>query len=416
MRAIPYSLLVAMLLSLAVVAGEDEVDELDDLALMFDLESMDTAAARKLADKLIKDPENLDAGTAVGLIAHPKLNDAKRATRLYDLVKDKVGPDDYELLADSALLGEASSDPVLASLVIRLIGLTRNPEAKETLMTAFRKGDPAFRAAAAHAIGYFGDLSLLPRLQEEYAKLGQPPRNKQYADGLVRGMLLLADFDHFPGLVAEQARVSGGIVGCVMQIASHFSSPHSKRLASKRLVGFRQQHARLQKDIVEIAPRFPAELARYVVDLVEPNQCDVLYRLLPQLMTDEHYAAYIPALRAKCMDLRQFVLDRLTDGLVKPSDLSEIRRIILEWYGDADPMGRLWAIRNCGVLEAEPRRKLLLKALASDDRWERVAAILEIQRAPEEPLIQSARALANTTDPDTRLHLNRLLLRFSPLP
>jgi len=406
MKGTLQALLAAVLALAAPVRAEEE--ELDEMSLMFDLEGMSTAELRVLADKILRDPEVASVEAAVGVIAQPKLNDAKRATALFRLIKDKVEPDQYDILADTPLLQDSGSEPVVAALVIKLIGLTRNPEARETLLNAVRRGHPSLRGAAAHAVGYFGDPKLLPVLEELHGGPGKAPKDREYADGLVRGMLLLGDFRHFPGLVAEQAKVSTGIVGAVMQIASHFSSPQTKRSARKRLAWLRKRRQRLREDIVEVAPKFPVELARYLMELTGPNECDVMYRLLPRLVTADHYQRFIPVLRAKCQDLRQLVLDLLLDGEAGPADIAEIRKIVMEWYEGEDPMGRLWALRNCRVFEPEARRKLIMDALRAGDRWERVEAILEVRRAPDQQLLAAALKLSETTDPDLRFYLARL--------
>ena len=403
-----------LLLQSSAVAQDDDLEDFDDVSLMFDLDTMSSKELQALADKMIKNPEELSAEDAASVIAQPKLNDAGRAARLYRLVRDKVTPELYEVIADSAAIKEPSSDPVTASFVIRLIGLTRNPEARETLLNSFGTGPSTFRAAAAHGIGYFGDKRLLPLLQKAHRRQGSPPKDKEYADGLVRGMLLLGDFKPLPGIIAELANVERGIVGGVMQIASHFSSPKTKHQARKRLVDLRKRQRQLLADILEIAPLFPAELAGYVVNLVHPGECDVIYRLLPQLITEQDYARYIPALRCKNPDIRQLILDLLMDGRASENEVAKIRALVVEWYEGNGPMDRLWAIRNCGVLEQTARRQMLLEAVKNGDRWERVEAIDEIRRAPDAELLSAVRTLlAQSPDPDVAIHARRLTAGLS---
>jgi len=397
------------------VSAQDDLDDLDDdddLSLMLDLDDMDTGEVRALADKMLKTPGDYSAEAALRVISHPDLNDSKRAERLYRSFKGKVTAEDYEVLADSPLLREGFSEPIVAGLVIRLVGITKNPEARSILLDAFRRGDPAYRAAAAHAIGLSGDKRLLPVLQKALdaaMKKGDTP--KEYLDGLVRGMLHLGDAKHLPRLIAETAAAASTVARAVLKIASGYTPPREKFLTRKRLPGMRQRHRALTYDIVDIAPLFPKELAEQITKTTGPGACDVLYRSLPRLITEEHYGHFIPALRARNWDLRQLALDILMDGKVKDEDLPEVRRIILEWYEGDDAVGRAWAVRNSWALDEETRGRVLMEALDSGARWLQVEAARAIRGKPTKELLASAKALAaETQDPDVLLDLNRLLL------
>jgi hypothetical protein len=103
-------------------------------------------------------------------------------------------------------------------------------------------------------------------------------------------------------------------------------------------------------------------------------------------------------------------------GKAKPADMPEIRKILLEWHGGEDRVGRTWAVRNSWALDKEMRQKTLLETLKSGNRWEQVEAVREIRREPDEGLLAAARDLASRTrDPDVLFHLNRFLVaRSSP--
>lgn len=403
-----YTLLALSCSALEAVAGQ----EVDEVSLALELDGMATPAIQKLADEVLKEPDRYSTDIALRVTVHPKLDDPVRANRLYELLKDRLKPEQFEILSDHPLLQDPVSNLPLASLVLRLIGRTRSPDAKNVLLEALRSEHISYKAAAAHAIGLLGDKELLPVLQKEYDELKARQvlsQNKEYADGLVRGMLLLGNASYLPGLIKETATTASEVAGTALTIASGYTPPPEKDRAMKRFPYLRERYGQLQNDLVEIAPLYPQELAEYIVAQTDPAICDVLYRLLPRLITDKTYAAYIPALKAKCLDLRQLVLDVLTDGKVKPDDLTLIRKAVLEWYQGDDRVGRAWAVRNCGVLDPADRRRILLEVLESGNRWERVEAIKEIRREPDKDLLDAAQSLlAGTSDPDVQLHLARL--------
>jgi hypothetical protein len=229
-------------------------------------------------------------------------------------------------------------------------------------------------------------------------------------------MLHLGDARHLPRLISETAAAAKTVAGTVLTIASGYTPPRERFLCQKRLPGMRQRHQALTFDIVEIAPLFPKELAQQVTEATDPDVCDVLYRSLPGLVTETDYKAFVPALRARCWDLRQLTLDLLMAGKAKEEDLPEIRKTVLEWYEGKDRVGRTWAVRNLWALDKEMRRKMLLETLKSGSRWEQVEAVREIRREPDEGLLAAARDLAaRTRDPDVLLNLNRFLVaRSSP--
>lgn len=413
---LPYGCIILALLAGPIVAQDDldDLDDDDDLSLMLDLDDMGTDEVRALADKMLKTPGEYSAEAALRVLSHPNLNDSKRAEHLYRAFKEKVRAEDYDVLADSPLLREGFSEPIVAGLVIRLAGRTRNPKAKAAILEAFRRGDPSYRAAAAHAIGLLGDKRLLPVLQKEFERTSKgddSDQQKEYVDGLVRGLLHLGDSKHLPRLISETASAAETVARTVLKIASGYTPPREKFLAQKRLPGMRQRHRALTYDIVEIAPLFPKELSQLVTRVTSPGMCDVLYRSLPQLITEEHYAHFVPALHARNWDLRQLTLDLLMDGKAKEKDFPEIRRIILEWYEGDDAVGRAWAVRNCWALADETRRRVLMEALKSGNRWLQVEAVREIRRLPDRELLAASKALAaETQDPDVLFDLNRLLL------
>ncbi|MDP6506705.1 MAG: HEAT repeat domain-containing protein, partial [Planctomycetota bacterium] len=339
---------------------------------------------RGLADKLLKTADGDSTEIVLRVIAHENLNDSDRAERLYHAFKTHVKKEHYEVLSELDRPGQGFADPVVASLLIRLVGLTRHRDARKKILEAFRTGDPAYRAAAAHALGYFGDRKLLPLLEREFrrsqVKSTRNPgstssANKDYTDGLLRGMLHLGDSRHLPRLMSETATAAKTVAVTVLKIASGYTPPRDKHLARKRLPGMRQRHRALVRDIVEIAPKFSTELASFITSVSNPDECDVLYRLLPQLVSEQSYPSYIPVLKARSWDLRQLTLDLLMDGNPEPKNLSLIRRAITEWYEGEDRAGRTWAIANCHVLETDSRSRILLEILKSGSRWEQVAAI-----------------------------------------
>ena len=96
------------------------------------------------------------------------------------------------------------------------------------------------------------------------------------------------------------------------------------------------------------------------------------------------------------------------------ADPRELQAIVVEWHEGNGPMDRLWAIRNCGVLEQTARRQMLLEAVKNGDRWERVEAIDEIRRAPDAELLSAVRTLlAQSPDPDVAIHARRLTAGLS---
>lgn len=413
MKRIAYLLLIALLPCVPCLA-EDDDEEFDDLSLMLDLDGMETPAVQKLADKVLKGSDEFSTETAIRVIAHPKLNDARRAERLYRAFKAQVEEEHFEVLSDSPLLSEAVGDPVVSAILIRMAGLTKHSDARRILLERLRWGDPSCRAAAAHAIGLYGDRKLLPLLQREYRGLRQKASkdaSREYGDGLVRGLLHLGDVKHLPRLLSEAADASKAVARTVLTIASGYTPPDKKHLARKRLPGIRQRHRALEYDIVEIAPLFPKELAKLITEATHPDVCDVLYRRLPDILTKESYPTFIPTLRAKCWDLRQLVLDLLLEGLAQPKDMPAIRKAVLEWYEGGKPIGRTWAVRNCRALDDTTRRQILMDALNRGGRWERVEAVREIRRAPDPDLLAAAKALAKSEqDPDVQFDLARLLL------
>ncbi|MDP6118251.1 MAG: HEAT repeat domain-containing protein [Planctomycetota bacterium] len=411
---------IAVLLAMSCVALAQDFDDLDDdLSLVLDLDDMAKDELREIADKLLKTPDEASVEIVLRVIAHENLDDSDRAELLYHTFKTHVKKEHYEVLSELDRPGQGFADPVVASLLIRLVGLTRHRDARKKILEAFRTGDPAYRAAAAHALGYFGDRKLLPLLQREFrrlqAKATRDPdstssANKDYTDGLLRGMLHLGDSRHLPRLMSEAATAAKTVAVTVLKIASGYTPPRDKHLARKRLPGMRQRHRALVRDIVEIAPKFSTELASLITSVSNPDECDVLYRLLPQLISEQSYPSFIPVLKARSWDLRQLTLDLLMDGNPEPKNLSLIRRAVTEWYEGEDRAGRTWAIANCHVLEMDARRKILLEVLNSGSRWEQVAAIKQIRRKPGKGLLSAAASLAQKThDPDVRFHLARLM-------
>jgi len=403
---------VLLLFSLCLAAQEDE--EFDELSLILELDAMDTAGVRKLADRILAKPGDFSAADAILVLSHPNLDDANRARRLYRAFKGDVAALHYEILAESPFLDESKLDPVVTPLLLRLVGLTKHPDAKELLVDRLRWGDPVSKAAAAHATGLYGDKGLLPLLRKELQNLqegGAQAVGSMYGDGLLRGLLHLGEAQYLPRLLTETAAAARAVARTVLTVASGYTPPDQKRLARRRLPGLRQRHRRLELDIVDIAPIFSRELAKYIVEVTDPDVCDVLYRRLPELLSDESYAAFIPALRARCWDLRQLILDVLMDGKARPQELPTIRNIVLEWRQGEDPVGRAWAVRNAWALDAAARRRVLVDALENGNRWEQVAAIREVRRAPDQDLLGAARALAGeTVDPDVRFDLARLFV------
>ena len=199
--------------------------------------------------------------------------------------------------------------------------------------------------------------------------------------------------------------------GAVRTVASGYTPPALKEGARRRLVMLRRRHDELRMDIVEIAPLHPEKLAHYVVGLTSPGQCDVVYRLMPRLLTPSTYRAFMPMLKASNWDLRQLALDLLMDGLAQAEDLPEVRQAVLDWHAGPDPVGRTWAARNLWVLPDAQRRQLLTRTMLEGRRWDVMGAIDVIRRTREEELLVAARELAGTTtDPDILFHLRRLLV------
>ena len=392
----------------------DDLDEGDDLSLMLDLDGMDKEEVREFADNMLKKPEGYSAEAAMRVISHSNLNDSKRAARLFHAFKRKIKEEDFEVLADSPLLQQGFTDPEVAALMVKLAGLTRHPQARSILLDAFRRGDPAYRAAAAHAIGLYGDRKFLPMLQKVFDQVKGATDSEQHvvlADGLVRGMLHLGDARHLPRLLSETGVAAKLVATTVLQIASGYTPPRTKHFARKRLPGMKARHRSLERDIIEIAPIFPRELAGLITEATNPDVCDVLYRLLPQLLDNKDYATFIPTVRAKCWDLRQLALDLLMDGLAKPEELPAIRKIVVEWYEGEDRVGKTWAVRNCGYLDAAARQRMLMGVLKNGNRWDRIEAAIEIRRKPTEELLAAAKDLAKSTDDaDVQLDLGRLLV------
>lgn len=395
------------------VAADEQFDE---MPLLFELEKMDEKKVRKLADEIAKNPEKYSPEISIRVIAHPKLGDAERARKLYRVIRDKIRREDYELLSDLRLLKETTADPEIASVLVKLVGLTKAPEAKGLLLELFNSGETTLRSAAAEAIGLYGDRNLLQLLRKEYEKLKRKPvsfQTKELMDGVVRGLMYLGDPDCLPGLLRETAEASREIARAALTIASGYTPPHAKNLARKRLPYLRKRYAQLQNDIADIAPLFPEELVKLLTTATDPDECDMLYRLLPRLVTHKNYKKFIPALRAENIDLRQFLLDMLVDRFATEDDLQAMREILRQWYEGADLIGRVWAIRNLRIFEPQERKEKLLSALRNGGRWEKVEAIKEIRRKPDEELLSYTRQLARgERDPEVLYHLSRLLKTY----
>ncbi|MBI2195113.1 MAG: HEAT repeat domain-containing protein [Planctomycetes bacterium] len=408
--------LASLLLTPALCPAQED----DEESVLMDLDGMDTKAVQELADGFLKDPQRFSTEVAIRVIVHPKLNDVLRATNIYEAIKRRVDSDHYEALAEHPLLQNPDSDFVVAALVIRLIGRTRNPEARETLVGALNSEHLPYRAAAAHAIGLFGDRSLLPRLQKEYEGLrarGKLSQNQEVADGLLLGMLLLGEVQHLPGLVSQNAAAAKAVAQTALTIANGYTPPPEKHLAMKRLPYLKERHLQLQRDLVEIAPLYPNEMSACIVDAADPDICDVLYRLLPQLVSEATPKAYIPAIKARCWDLRQLALDVLMEKRLAAEDAAAVRQALLDWLQGEDRVGKAWALRNAWALDPAQRRQVLLDALNNGGRWDRVEAIDVIRRFPDPELLQAAQDMASsTTDPDVQFHLARLLLAHAPAP
>ncbi len=405
-------------------AGNDGLDDLD-VGLEFD--ATDKAGVRKIADQMLKDPASINVEKAIQVIGHPALGDIDKASSLYEAVKTRVKPEHAATLSrllkvDDSFLqvseqkpgaqGAALDSPT-TGLLVRLLGRTRNPEAKDILLRFFKGNDMILKGAAAEGIGLLGDKSQLPLLQQEFGRLGNQKSSDSaydFSDSLLLGMLYLGDFRYLSPLISKTASTSHAISGAILTIASGYTPPDIKEKMQKQLKTLRPRFKALKAHIVEIGPLFPKEMADVIIKATDPNVCDVLYRLLPSMMTKERVADFIPALRCANMDMRQLMLDILAASGPNPEEMKEIRRAVMEWYGGKDAMGRAWAVRNCRILEEPERHKILFETLKRGTRWEQIEAVIEIGRCPDSELIEALNALSKeTSDPDVQFHLARTL-------
>ncbi|MDP7132324.1 MAG: hypothetical protein QF437_17660, partial [Planctomycetota bacterium] len=126
---------IAVLLAMSCVALAQDFDDLDDdLSLVLDLDDMAKDELREIADKLLKTPDEASVEIVLRVIAHENLDDSDRAELLYHTFKTHVKKEHYEVLSELDRPGQGFADPVVASLLIRLVGLTRHRDARTKIL------------------------------------------------------------------------------------------------------------------------------------------------------------------------------------------------------------------------------------------------------------------------------------------